>query len=296
MLRSMTGFASATGSQPPHAWKWDLRAVNGKGQDLRLRVPDWIPGLEIALRRKLATATARGNISLSLRFSREETGSALRLNEAQAASVIAALTRIETLALEAGLSLAPSRAADIASLRGVLDTGAEEDDSAALAEQLLAEADALIAAFNEMRGSEGAAIASILSGQLAEIEGLTAQARALASERGEEASSILRRNLSRVMDNAEAVDATRIAHELALIAVKADVTEEIDRLAAHVEAAKALVTQGGPVGRKLDFLMQEFNREANTLCSKAQSVELTRCGLALKTVIDQMREQVQNVE
>jgi uncharacterized protein (TIGR00255 family) len=296
MLRSMTGFASATGSLPPYAWTWELRSVNGKGQDLRVRVPDWISGLEIALRKKLAAQTARGNITLSLRLTRDETAGSLRINEGQLVAVLDALMRIEAQAMDAGVSLAPSRAADIAGLRGVLDAGSVEDEMEPLTQQLLAEADLLIDAFNAMRDSEGAALEKLLSGQLDQIDSLTAQAQTHAADRAEAAAQALRRNLARVIENTEGLDEARIAQELAMIAVKSDVTEEIDRLAAHVTAARALVGQGGPVGRKLDFLMQEFNREANTLCAKAQSTTLTQCGLALKAVIDQMREQVQNVE
>lgn len=296
MLRSMTGFASQSGSLSPHSWAWELRSVNGKGQDLRVRVPDWISGLEVALRKKLANSTARGNITLSLRVSRDDTTSGLQVNPGQLEAVLIALAQIEARAMETGVSLAPSRAADIALMRGVLETGAVEDDADLIAKHLLAEADAVIDAFNVMRDSEGAALVTVLTRQLDEIEGLTGNALAQASARSAEVAQTMRRNLARVLENADGVDETRIAQELALLAVKSDVTEEIDRLVAHVAAARALIADGGPAGRKLDFLMQEFNREANTLCAKAQSTKLTECGLALKAVIDQMREQVQNVE
>ena len=147
-----------------------------------------------------------------------------------------------------------------------------------------------------MRVNEGAALAQVLQSQLTEIEDLTGRAKLLAEQRKEEMALTLKRNLARVLDNSDGVDASRLSQELAIIAVKSDVTEEIDRLHAHVGAARGLLGQGGPVGRKLDFLMQEFNREANTLCSKAQDTDLTQVGLALKAIIDQMREQVQNVE
>lgn len=198
--------------------------------------------------------------------------------------------------MEAGVSLAPATSSDIVALRGVLEQSTSEDDAAPLAKALLAEAEALIADFNAMRDSEGAALHKVLMGQLEEVATLTAEAASLAEARSGTLAETLRRNLAKVMDNTDGADADRVAQELALIAVKSDVTEEIDRLAAHVEAARDLIGQGGPVGRKLDFLMQEFNREANTLCAKAQNTDLTRCGLALKAVIDQMREQVQNVE
>ena len=296
MLRSMTGFASATGRLAPHSWSWELRAVNGKGQDLRLRVPDWIDGLEIGLRKALSEATARGNITLSLRLSRDEQGAAMQLNTAQLKSVLDAVAAIEHEAMEAGISLAPSKASDIVALRGILDAGTLEDDAEPLRAALMDEAKSLIEAFNEMRAAEGRALEAVLHGQLDEIEALTKEAKEQAAKRLDDMAATLRSNLARVMENVDGADPDRLAQELALIAVKADVTEEIDRLAAHVDAARELIGQGGPVGRKLDFLMQEFNREANTLCAKAQSSELTRCGLALKAVIDQMREQVQNVE
>jgi uncharacterized protein (TIGR00255 family) len=296
MIRSMTGFAAKTGALAPHSWSWELRAVNGKGLDLRVRVPDWIPGLEAALRKVAGEGIARGNVTLGLRVVREEAGGGLAVNEAQLATVLCALTRIETAAMEAGVSLAPSKATDIVTMRGVLDLAVVEDDNAALAQALIAEFSAVLDDFNIMRQVEGAALTRVMEQQLAEIEALTAQAAALAETRAQIAEQTLRRNLSRVIENAEGIDPDRIAAELALIAVKADITEEIDRLVSHVAAAKELIAVGGPIGRKLDFLMQEFNREANTLCAKAQNSDLTRVGLALKVVIDQLREQVQNVE
>lgn len=296
MIRSMTGFASASGALPPFAWGWEVRSVNGKGQDLRLRVPDWIAGLEAGLRKQLTEATARGNITCNLRLTRDEAGGALSVNIEQVDIVLAALHEIEGRAMDAGVSLAPSKATDIVTIRGVLEQSTTEDDSAPLAAALLAEFPTVLADFNAMRASEGAALEGVLQAQLAEVAALTDEAAALAETRKDEMAATLRRNLARVMENADGVDEGRLAQELALLAVKADVTEETDRLRAHVAAAQDLLEQGGPVGRKLDFLMQEFNREANTLCSKAQNAALTRAGLALKALIDQMREQVQNVE
>lgn len=296
MIRSMTGYASATGSLPPHTWTWELRSVNGKGQDLRLRVPDWIDGLETALRKELTAATARGNITLSLRMARDEQAGSLQVSDTQLTAVLAAMAEIEARAMDAGLSLAPSKASDIAALRGVLEQTSSDDDVVPLMKALTQEATGLIAAFNAMRESEGAALENVLTDQLSQVRRLTVQAAELAQARSDAMADTLRRNLARVLENSDGADSDRVAQELALIAVKADITEEIDRLAAHVDAARDLIAEGGPVGRKLDFLMQEFNREANTLCSKAQSTDLTRCGLALKAVIDQMREQVQNVE
>ena len=296
MIRSMTGFASATGSNPPHSWSWELRSVNGKGLDIRVRAPDWIDGLEAGLRKKIGAVAARGNITCNLRLTREDSGAAMVVNAGQLHSVLTALSQIEADAMDAGVSLAPSKASDIVALRGVLEQSVTQDDGAALAKVLLADFDAVLADFDAMRGHEGAALVDVLNGQLQEVTALTADAATLAEARKDEMAATLRSNLARVLDNVDGVDETRLAQELALLAVKADVTEEIARLGAQVRAAQDLMAQGGPIGRKFDFLMQEFNREANTLCAKAQNSALTTVGLALKAVIDQMREQVQNVE
>lgn len=297
MIKSMTGFAAKSGSLPPHSWSWELRAVNGKGLDLRIRVPDWIPALEAGLRGKLSAALARGNVTLGLRVVREEgTGGGLAVNQTQLATVLDALGQIETAAMDAGVSLAPSKATDIVTMRGVLEQAVVEDDNDALSKALLSEFDTVLAEFDAMRATEGAALEAVMRDQLTQIGTLTKQAAELAQARSAQSAEALKRNLARVLETAEDIDPDRIAAELALIAVKADITEEIDRLGAHVTAAHDLLDHDGPIGRKLDFLMQEFNREANTLCSKAQNSELTRVGLALKAVIDQLREQVQNVE
>ena len=296
MIKSMTGFASATGMNAPHSWAWELRSVNGKGLDIRLRVPDWIDGLEAALRKKIGTVAARGNVTCNLRLTREDSTTGVALNTAHLADVLEALGQIEAAAMEEGVSLAPSKASDIISLKGILEQSVQQDDATALSKVLLADFDAVLTDFDAMRTSEGAALEEVLNGQLGEVEALTAEAAALAEARKDEMAKTLRTNLARVLENADGVDETRLAQELAVLAVKADVTEEIDRLGAHVAAARDLIGQGGAIGRKFDFLMQEFNREANTLCSKSQNSALTKIGLALKALIDQMREQVQNVE
>lgn len=295
-LRSMTGFAATTGGFGPFRWSWDMRSVNGKGLDVRLRVPDWVEGLEAALRPLITARAHRGNITLSLRLTREDAQAAVTLNHAQMKQTVQLLLEIEAEAMEQGLSLGPSRATDIAVMRGVLEQGVAQDDPVPLRAALLAELPALIDAFDAMRAAEGAALFEVLNAQLDEVAALTVQAADLAQARKADVAATLKANLARVLDNTDGADADRVAQELALLAVKSDVTEEIDRLHTHVDAARALLGQGGAVGRKLDFLMQEFNREANTLCSKAQNADLTRAGLALKALIDQMREQVQNVE
>lgn len=296
MIRSMTGFATKSGALGPHSWSWELRAVNGKGLDLRIRVPDWIPGLEAGLRKVATSDIARGNVSLGLRVVREEGSGTLAVNEAVLSTVLEALGRIEMAAMDAGVSLAPSKATDIVTMRGVLDQPVIEDDNSTLSTTLLAEFADVLNAFNTMRRAEGTALGAVMHDQLTQIEVLTNEAAALAQARAAQSKQALKRNLSRVVDNIDGIEPDRIAAELAMIAVKADITEEIDRLGAHVTAARELLATKGPIGRKLDFLMQEFNREANTLCAKAQNSDLTRVGLALKAVIDQLREQVQNVE
>jgi len=296
MIRSMTGFASAKGEHAPWRWGWELRGVNGKGLDMRLRVPDWLEGLEAALRAELAKSVSRGNITLSLRLTRGDEAGELALNPATMSVVLDALEAIESEAMARGMTLAPSKASDLLPLRGMLEAGMVEDDTAPLLAAIRAEFAPLVAAFVQMRADEGVALAQVLDEQLQRVEALTTQAAGLADARKDTVAAALKVNLARVLDNTDAADPDRIAQELAMIAVKADVTEEIDRLGAHVGAARDLLAKGGTVGRKLDFLMQEFNREANTLCSKAQSSDLTAVGLELKAVIDQMREQVQNVE
>lgn len=292
----MTGFATRSSDMGPFRWTWDIRGVNGKGLDLRLRVPDWIDGLEAAIRPLAATYAKRGNITLSVRVSRDDTAATLGVNAVQMRAAVQAMLQIEGEAMEQGLSLAPARASDIAAIRGVLEQTVEQDDPTELRKALVADLPKVLEAFDAMRVAEGRELYKVLSGQLEEIDRLTRDAADAAEARRDAVAANLRRNLSRVLENADAADPDRVAQELALLAVKADVTEEIDRLLAHVTAARNLLDDGRAIGRKLDFLMQEFNREANTLCSKAQDTELTRIGLALKVLIDQMREQVQNVE
>jgi len=296
MLRSMTGFASATGHLAPHSWTWELRAVNGKGQDFRLRIPEWLDGLEIALRKKLSTQISRGSVTLVLKVSREDAAQVTQVQPEQLSAVLSALVEIETRAKDAGLTLGSTTAAEIAGIRGVVDAASGDDPTGPLVQALIAQSDDLIRAFNEMRTAEGKALESIISSQLDEIETLVSEADSLVKARQDETRATLQRNLARVMENTDGLDADRMMQELALIAVKSDVTEEIDRLRAHLVTARALVASKDAVGRQFVFLTQEFVREANTLCSKSQNADLTRCGLALKVVIDQMREQVQNVE
>ena len=296
-IHSMTGFAAAQGTTGAHSWSCELRSVNAKGLDLRLRIPEWLEGFEPFVRGELGKALARGNVSMTLRINRnEDAGADLTINEAMLATVLSSMAKIEAAAKVAGVDLAPSTSAEILSQRGVLEQGNTADDPAPIVAALKGAFAAILSDFVNMRASEGAALKAVLLDQLDEIDTLQSRAADLAEARKPQMAETLRNNLARVLDNADKVDEARVAQELALLAVKADVTEEIDRLTAHVSAARDLLAKGGAVGRKLDFLMQEFNREANTLCSKAQNSDLTAIGLDLKSVIDQMREQVQNIE
>jgi uncharacterized protein (TIGR00255 family) len=297
-MLSMTGFATRRGTGAGYSWSWDLRSVNGKGLDLRLRVPDWIDGLELAVRAELQKAATRGNVSLTLKVTQEDgrDDTAFRLNDGALHGALAALGRIEAAAMAEGVTLRQPTSADVLTLRGVIDASVVEMDTPPLRQALLDDLPTLLQDFAAMRQSEGRALATVLTGQIDRIADLTENARQEVAARGQSQSATLREALDRVLAASDAVDETRLAQELALLAVRTDVTEELDRLSAHIAAARGHLADTQPVGRKLDFLMQEFMREANTLCSKAQSLTLTRIGLDLKLVIDQMREQVQNVE
>lgn len=296
MIQSMTAFATAKGTVPGHDWTWELRGVNGKGLDLRLRVPDWIDGLEPALRARLGQVLTRGNVALSLRLTSADAGGQLAVNPDRLEDVLRAMALVEDRAMACGLSLAPATAADILGLRGVIEAGAGEADTSALCVAILADFEPVLQDFLSMRTAEGAALAEVLRAQLDEIARLTEAAQTLLVTRSADIARNHQTALARLRGTAPDPDPARLAQELALLAVKLDVTEELDRLRAHIRAARALLDAGAPVGRKIDFLTQEFNREANTLCAKAQHSGLTEIGLGLKTVIDQMREQVQNVE
>ncbi|MFT5160382.1 MAG: hypothetical protein ACI861_002668 [Paracoccaceae bacterium] len=297
MVNSMTGFAALKGSIEGAHWAWEARSVNARGLDIRLRLPEGLGDLEALVRKTLSAALTRGNVSLSLRLTREAHGGMLALEQDQLDVVLSALKTAELRAENVDLHLTASSAADILALRGVLDTRESNDgDQSELVNALKAQVVDLTAAFVAARRDEGSALHAILADQLGQIDGLVKAAQMAANARQKQVSENFRENLDKILGNSEGLDEGRIAQELALLAVKADITEEIDRLAAHIEAGAELLNSSGAVGRKFGFLMQEFNREANTLCSKSGSTDLTRIGLDLKTVIDQMREQVQNVE
>ncbi len=296
MVQSMTGFASGQGSFQAFQWAWDIRSVNAKGLDIRQRVPDWITGLEAELKSRIGNAIARGSVSVSLRVSRESSEGKLSLNEHGLANVLSALAMVEKAAIEQGVSLTPPTPADILSMRGVMDQTTDDGDTTDLKNALIADFEIMLQDFIGMRKSEGHALELVLHSQVNDIAQLIVQAEEIIGKRREDLSDAFKAAVTRVADATDHFDTDRIAQEVAIIAVKNDVTEEIDRLKSHVDAARTLLKQGEKIGRKLDFLSQEFNREANTLCSKSQHKDLTAVGLELKAVIDQMREQVQNVE
>ena len=295
MTTSMTGFAALRGDAEGHDFAWEIRSVNGRGLDLRLRLPDWVEGLEPEIRSRLSGRLHRGNVTVGLKLHRADGDAGTALPEARLAELIAAVGRVEGMARDAGIATTPPTALDLLQRAASGSDRADDETVVRLRTALLAAFDRLLDDFAAMRDDEGAALAAVLSGQLDRIATLVAAAGEAAAARMSRTGEALRRNVARLLETSE-VDADRLAQELALIAVKADVTEELDRLTAHVAAARALIAADAPAGRKLDFLVQEFNREANTLCAKAQSTELTAIGLELKAVIDQMKEQAANVE
>lgn len=296
MTQSMTAFASRTGAIGATSWVWDMRGVNARGLDLRIRLPDGLDAVEIAARKALKAVLSRGSVTLNLRITRADQATAMSLCPDQLDAVLKALDAVQERAFDMGVTLAQPNAADVLAQRGVMVQGRAAEDNTDLIATLIADLDGLIADFAAMRAAEGAALAAVVTGQLDRVSILISQAADAAEARKPAVAAQLTASMTRILQDITQVDPDRIAQELALLAVKSDITEEIDRLRAHVDAARVLVADQNPAGRKLDFLSQEFNREANTLCSKAGATALTAIGLDLKAVIDQMREQIQNVE
>lgn len=291
-LKSMTGFARTDGALGLVRWHWEVRSVNGRGLDFRFRLPPGLDQLEPRLREAVQRKIARGSVNATLTLQREASTAAIRLNEPALHQVVAAadraaeITRLQRPSLETLLAV-----------RGVLEVAEAED--AAGEEQmkaLLASFEGALDALVAARRLEGARLADILSAQVREIERLMAEAAASPARTVDAIARRLCEQVNRLLEAAPALDPVRLHQEAALLATRADIEEEIKRLGAHVAAARELISATEPAGRKLEFLAQEFNREANTLCSKANDPEITRHGLALKAVIDQLREQVQNIE
>jgi uncharacterized protein (TIGR00255 family) len=294
-LASMTGFSRAAAQVLGRAVAWEARSVNGRGLDIRLRLPPGFDRLESEVRARTAKKFDRGNVTLNLSVESPPSAPKLQINRAALDQVIALIREIQS-----EVDAAAPRLDGLLSLRGVIEIVAEPDlDEAAQAKidaAILSAFDACLDGLVAARGAEGKALAAILSATLDEIEALAKEASANAATRAPAIKARLEAQLGELLGGLGAVDPQRLAHEAALLAVKADVREELDRLGAHIAQARELLAKGKGAGRKLDFLSQEFNREANTLCSKSADVALTRTGLALKTAIDRLREQAANVE
>jgi uncharacterized protein (TIGR00255 family) len=292
-LSSMTGYARASGSVPGIAFTCEVKSVNSRGLDLRMRLPPGNDGLEPELRRRIGKAVTRGAIGMTLTIDREGAGGDVVVNKQALTTVLEAVQALGDLGLGA------ATIDGILGLKGVLDQ--HEKPLAPEAEEALQAAiygcaDEALRDLAVARRDEGKALTAILLERIDEIAALT-KAAELHPGRGRDAIlEKLRRQVEELVAVSPALSEERLNAEAMLLATKADIREELDRLTAHIAAARALIAEGGPVGRQLDFLSQEFNREANTLCSKSNSVELTAIGLDLKAVIDQFREQVQNVE
>jgi len=293
-LRSMTGFGRADGAAAGYRWTWELRSVNGKGLDMRLRLPSGFERLDLPTRERSAKLLSRGNIQATMTVWRDGASEKLVVNEDVLAGVIAAMERIGSR-----LSVQPPTLDGLLAVRGLIETAEPIDDpeaQAALDDAILANFDAALSDLVAMRAREGSAIAGMLQLRLDEIARLTSAAEGSPARTVEAIRARLTEQVAALIDAAPALDPDRLHQEAVLLATKADIREEIDRLQAHVEAARTLLAEGGPVGRRLDFLAQEFNREVNTLCAKAGDRSLTAIGLELKAVVDQLREQIQNLE
>ncbi len=297
-IASMTGFARSQGAFGRLSWTWEIKSVNAKGLDLRVRLPSGFDALDGPLRSGVNERFKRGNITASLTYKRGTANgeaAVLKVNRALLDELLAIAEE-----LTGSERIERPRLDTLLAVRGVVELAEEDEESeeerrareAAMAESL-AEA---LSALAENRAREGGTLADALTQHVDRIEALIGEAGRLAATAPEAIQARLREQVAALLETASALSEDRLAAEVALLATKADIREELDRLRAHVDGARTLLEAGGPIGRKFEFLCQEFNREANTLCSKSTDVELTRTGLDLKVAIDQLREQVQNIE
>lgn len=294
-IASMTGFARASGALGRARWVWELRSVNAKGLDVRMRVPPQCEAIEQAARSAAQARLKRGSVQATLTLERPASEALVRINETALQAVLAAAAAIADRVPGAG---APSVDAILAQ-RGVVEFVEPEetaDERGALIEAVVADFGLALDQLAAAREAEGAALDTVLAERLDAIARLTARADACPARSPEAVKERLSEQVAALLGTGIALDPDRLHQEAALIATKADVREELDRLSAHVEAARTLIAEGGPVGRRLDFLAQEFGRESNTLCAKSNDRALTSIGLELKAVVEQFREQVQNVE
>lgn len=296
MVNSMTAFGTATGAAGPLSWVWEIRSVNGRGLDVRLRLPDGYEALDRPTRKTLGAVAGRGTVNAGLKLRRAAADGAGAINPRALGAALDAAAAIRAEVESRGLETGPVDPGAVLALPGVFGHRDGEEDPTPHLPAISASLDQAVDAFAAARAAEGRALAAVISGQIDRIAALLSEARIALGDRAEAAARSLRAAVQRLLDTTDAVDEGRLAQELALLAVRSDISEELDRLDTHVTAARDLLAQSGPIGRKFDFLTQEFNREANTLCSKSGHAGLTRIGLDLKTVIDQMREQIQNVE
>lgn len=293
-LSSMTGFARSHGVCGTYVWSWELKSVNAKGLELRLRLPPRFDAIEVAVRTRAVERLSRGNVYATLTVEREGIAPVVRINTPVLDAVLNAIGN-----LSGRVKAEPPRLDGLLGLKGVIDiVDPEEDEDARRAAEtaIVAGFEEAVTALVEMRRHEGEAIGRLLSARIDEIAALAARAEAVPGRQPDAIKVRLAEQVGALLDNAARFDPDRLHQEAILIATKADVREELDRLAAHVAQARRLIAGGGAIGRRLDFLAQELNRETNTLCAKSNDVELTNIGLELKNVVEQFREQVQNLE
>ena len=294
-IKSMTGFARSDGAIGPTGWHWEVRSVNGRGLDIRLRLPPGYEGLEARIREAVGKRVTRGSITVNLNVKHSEGATQIRLNEAALRQVLAALD-----SLKATTEVAAPRAEALLAIKGVLEVVEPEESEAemqARTEAMLASLDAALDGMVRAREAEGRRLERHRAGAAGDHRAAGGGGRGLARAHARRPSASASRSRSAgCWRRAPISMKARLYQEAAILATRADVEEELKRLGAHIAGARELVGSREPAGRRLDFLAQEFNREANTLCSKAIDPETTRAGLELKAVIDQMREQVQNIE
>jgi uncharacterized protein (TIGR00255 family) len=293
-LSSMTGFARGHGVSGPYSWAWEIKSVNGKGLDVRLRLPPGWDAIEAPARARAAEALTRGSVQANLTVERGGAAPTVRVNEPVLEAILAAVRK-----LAGKIEASPPSLDGLLALKGVIevaDAEEREDERRSAESAVIAGFGQVVASLVEMRRREGDALENVLSGRLGELAALTERAERSPGRRPEAIRARLAEQVATLLAQSERFDADRLHQEAIMIAAKADVREELDRLAAHVAQARHLIERGGAVGRRLDFLAQELNREANTLCAKASDVELANIGLELKAAVEQFREQVQNVE
>jgi uncharacterized protein (TIGR00255 family) len=293
-IASMTGFAREAGIVGPFQWAWEIKTVNGRGLEVRVRTPPGFDGIGEEARGQVLKALTRGQGQLTLALTRAATAPKVRINREVLQALLDALATVEVPG-----NVEPASIDGLLAVRGVVEVDEEVADpahDAALAEALRGGVAALIESLKAARLGEGRALAGVLVAQIGTIERLVDEADASPARRPEAVRARLQALIGELLEGRAGLDPDRLHQEAVLIAARADTREELDRLRAHGEAARDLIALGGPVGRRLDFLAQEFGREANTLCAKANDVSLSRIGLELKAVVEQFREQVQNVE